>query len=46
MRIASIPEEIRGNGHVKERHLEEARRKQAELRSQFLTPVEPGRAAA
>jgi indolepyruvate ferredoxin oxidoreductase len=46
VRIASIPEEIRGYGHVKERHLEEARRKQAELRSQFLTPVEPGRAAA
>jgi indolepyruvate ferredoxin oxidoreductase len=46
VRIASIPEEIRGYGHVKERHLEAARSKQAELRSQFLAPVEPGRAAA
>jgi indolepyruvate ferredoxin oxidoreductase len=46
VRIASIPEEIRGYGHVKERHLAAARSKQAELRAQFLAPVEPGRAAA
>jgi indolepyruvate ferredoxin oxidoreductase len=29
--IASIPEDIRGYGHVKERHLKAAREKQAQL---------------
>jgi indolepyruvate ferredoxin oxidoreductase len=33
--IASIPEDIRGYGHVKERHLKAARQKEAELVSAF-----------
>jgi indolepyruvate ferredoxin oxidoreductase len=33
--IASIPEDIRGFGHVKERHLAAAKRKEAELVSAF-----------
>jgi indolepyruvate ferredoxin oxidoreductase len=33
--IASIPEDIRGFGHVKERHLAAAKRKEAELVSTF-----------
>jgi indolepyruvate ferredoxin oxidoreductase len=33
--IASIPEDIRGFGHVKERHLAAARRKEADLVSAF-----------
>ena len=36
--IASIPEEIRGYGHVKERHLAAAHIKQAQLLSQFENP--------
>ncbi|MES2355648.1 MAG: indolepyruvate ferredoxin oxidoreductase family protein [Pseudomonadota bacterium] len=38
--IASIPEHIRGFGHVKARHLEEAKRKQAQLLADFRTPAE------
>jgi indolepyruvate ferredoxin oxidoreductase len=37
--IASIPEEIRGYGHVKERHLTAARAKEAQLLAQFHNPV-------
>jgi indolepyruvate ferredoxin oxidoreductase len=33
--LASIPEEIRGYGHVKARHLEKSRAKQAELLARF-----------
>jgi indolepyruvate ferredoxin oxidoreductase len=33
--IASIPEDIRGYGHVKERHLEAARAKEAKLLKDF-----------
>jgi indolepyruvate ferredoxin oxidoreductase len=33
--IASIPEEIRGFGHVKERHLKAAKKKEAELLAAF-----------
>jgi indolepyruvate ferredoxin oxidoreductase len=33
--LASIPEEIRGYGHVKAQHLEKAREKQAELLARF-----------
>jgi len=39
--IASIPEDIRGFGHVKHRHLEQAKRKQANLLAEFHRPVEP-----
>ena len=35
VRIASIPEQIRGFGHVKARHLEAARAQWAELRSRY-----------
>ena len=45
--IASIPEEIRGYGHVKERHLIAAREKEAKLLAMFDAPLaEPQRAAA
>jgi indolepyruvate ferredoxin oxidoreductase len=33
--IASVPEQIRGYGHVKHRHLDEAKKKEAELLAQF-----------
>jgi indolepyruvate ferredoxin oxidoreductase len=33
--LASLPEEIRGYGHVKARHLQEARAKQADLLARF-----------
>jgi indolepyruvate ferredoxin oxidoreductase len=33
--IASIPEDIRGYGHVKERHLQAARQKEAALLAAF-----------
>ena len=38
--IASIPEHIRGFGHVKARHLEDARRRQQRLLGEFRTPAE------
>ncbi|MEG2630906.1 MAG: DUF6537 domain-containing protein, partial [Comamonas sp.] len=37
--IASIPEGIRGYGHVKERHLEAAQAKRAALLAQWHGPV-------
>ena len=36
--IASIPEDIRGYGHVKERHLAEAKALEAKLLAQFRSP--------
>ncbi len=36
--LASIPEQIRGFGHVKERHVAAAKQKEAELLSRFLAP--------
>lgn len=38
--IASIPEDIRGYGHVKERHLKAARQKEAGLIAAFEQPAE------
>ena len=38
--IACIPEHIRGFGHVKLRHLEDAKRKEAELLAAYRTPVD------
>lgn len=38
VRIASIPEEIRGYGHVKERSLGIAKAKQADLLAAFRSP--------
>ncbi len=37
--IASLPEEIRGYGHVKERHLAAARVKETQLLDQFKHPT-------
>ena len=37
--IASIPEHIRGYGHVKEKHLAEAKKQEAELLKKFSTPL-------
>ena len=45
VRIASIPEDIRGFGHVKERNLELALAKQVDLLDQFRSP-QVNRAAA
>ncbi len=44
--LASIPEEIRGYGHVKERHLAAARQKQARLLDAWRNPGHDARAAA
>jgi indolepyruvate ferredoxin oxidoreductase len=43
--IASIPEEIRGFGHVKERHLKAAKAKEASLVAAFHAPETTPRAA-
>ncbi|HET7132324.1 MAG TPA: DUF6537 domain-containing protein, partial [Gammaproteobacteria bacterium] len=43
--IASLPEEMRGFGHIKKRNVEAARRKAAELLARF-TASEPARVAA
>ena len=43
--IARIPEDIRGYGHVKARHLAEAKKKEAELLSAFRNPREQPKAA-
>jgi indolepyruvate ferredoxin oxidoreductase len=45
VQIASIPEEIRGYGHIKTRHLQAAREKEAKLLSDFRAPLDT-RAAA
>ena len=37
--IASIPEDIRGYGHVKERHLVAAKEKEASLLTAFNAPL-------
>ncbi len=43
--LAAIPEQIRGYGHVKDRHLAEAKRREAELLAAFRTPTPQSRAA-
>ncbi len=43
--IASVPEQIRGYGHVKERNVEEAKAREADLLARFRDPAAP-RAAA
>jgi indolepyruvate ferredoxin oxidoreductase len=43
--IASIPEDIRGFGHVKERHLKLAKEKEAALLKEFDAPKAPGTTA-
>ena len=37
--IASVPESIRGFGHVKQRHLDAAKKKEGELITRFRTPA-------
>lgn len=43
--VASVPEDIRGYGHVKERHLLAAKNKQATLLAEFNTSTVPQKAA-
>jgi len=43
--IAAIPEEIRGFGHVKERHLKAAKEKEAKLLQEFGSPGAPAAGA-
>jgi indolepyruvate ferredoxin oxidoreductase len=43
--LAALPEEIRGFGHVKLRHLEAAKAKEAKLLAAFRAPAAPARAA-
>jgi indolepyruvate ferredoxin oxidoreductase len=38
VQIAEIPEHIRGYGHVKEKHVKEAKIQQAELLEKFANP--------
>jgi indolepyruvate ferredoxin oxidoreductase len=46
LEIASVPETIRGYGHVKMRHLKQARQQRAELLAKFkAVPERPARAA-
>ena len=44
--IASIPEHIRGFGHVKENHIEKARLEEESLLRVFLDPQAPSAEAA
>ena len=44
--IAQIPEQIRGYGHVKQRHMAAARRREAELLAAFRAPAAGLTAAA
>lgn len=43
--VASIPEDIRGYGHVKERHLQAAKAKEASLLAAFNAPADSLKAA-
>jgi len=45
VKLASIPDDIKGYGHVKDAHLERARRKQADLLDQWRNPDKLLRAA-
>ena len=38
VKLASIPDDIRGYGHVKDAHLEKAKRKEADLLAQWRNP--------
>ncbi|MFI4999369.1 MAG: indolepyruvate ferredoxin oxidoreductase family protein [Reyranellales bacterium] len=38
VKLASVPDDIRGYGHVKDAHLEKAKRKEAELLAQWRNP--------
>ena len=41
VQLASIPEKIRGFGHVKESHIEKAKTEEAKLLAKFRTPQKP-----
>ena len=43
--LASIPEQIRGYGHVKEAHLATAKKREAELLAAFRAPPDARKAA-
>jgi len=43
VQLAGIPEQIRGYGHVKIRHVSAAKAKEAELLAAFRTTKPPGR---
>ena len=44
--LASIPKHIRGFGHIKERHLAEAKAREGELLSAFRSPLSDQKNAA
>ena len=44
--LAQVPEQIRGFGHVKERHLAEAKKIESELLAAFRSPAERSKLAA
>ena len=44
--VASIPEMIRGYGHIKMRHLKQAEKQRAELLAKFNAPTEQTARAA
>ncbi|WP_367158962.1 hypothetical protein [Ferrovibrio sp.] len=46
MQLAKIPEDIRGYGHVKVRHLTAAKEKEAKLLAEFRSPTAPLATAA
>ena len=39
VKLASLPDEIRGYGHVKHAHLEKAKKKEADLLVQWRAPA-------
>ena len=43
--LASVPEDIRGYGHVKERHLNNAKQKEAKLLDALKSGVKPAPAS-
>jgi indolepyruvate ferredoxin oxidoreductase len=45
VQIAAVPERIRGFGHVKRRHLQEAKKKEAELLGAFRASLPAAKAA-
>jgi indolepyruvate ferredoxin oxidoreductase len=45
LKLASVPDDIRGYGHVKDAHLEKAKRKEADLLAQWRNPASLKQAA-
>lgn len=45
VQLASLPEHIRGYGHVKQRHIEQTRQRETQLLEQFRRPAEQSLAA-